>query len=91
LGEAALLLQVYMLTSAVVAPFENPKKFSVMFKYSIKYNVYTPDEAPKEQTSEEFAASHMDEQGLKRILETKHGAQITLISWKEMTEQEQNN
>ena len=57
-----------------------------MFKYSIKYNVYTGDKPPQEKISEETTAQHMDEQGLKKILEAKHGAKISLISWKEVIE-----
>lgn len=57
-----------------------------MFKYIIRYNVYPGDKAPQEFSSEETTTLHMDEQGLKKILETKHGAKVSLISWKEEAE-----
>lgn len=57
-----------------------------MFKYFIRYNVYTHGKPPAETTSEELTTTHMDEQGLKKILETKHAAQVTLISWRETSE-----
>lgn len=54
-----------------------------MYNYAIRYNVYTGDKAPQEFQCIEQSLKHQDEQGLKKILETKHGAKVTLISWKE--------
>lgn len=57
-----------------------------MYQYAIKYNVYSGTEAPREFQTVESAATQMDESDMKRVLQTKHSAQVTLISWKEITD-----